>query len=159
VTGPLATINVLPGTYSATSPSRAPGSTSSRGRTCAAIASSAPASCRPAASGSASRTPWGFAEATTLSDPEALSGNLFEGNVRGPYLTEGQTTVAIEALGDNFAGDPLFVNVAQAGNLRLRAGSAAVDRGDPAHTLPADQDGTVRPQGAGPDCGAFEALP
>ncbi len=102
---------------------------------------------------------WGFDEVTAQSDPEAIGTNLIHDNVAGAYHNEGTTTLGVGALGSNFAGDPLFVNAVQAGNLRLRPGSAAIDRADPARTLPADQDDVPRPQGAGPDCGAFEALP
>jgi hypothetical protein len=49
-----------------------------------------------------------------------------------------------------------FVNAA-AGDLHLRAGAAAVDRGDPTDAPAADADGRSRPRGAGPDAGAYES--
>ncbi len=51
--------------------------------------------------------------------------------------------------------DPKFVGGA-ADDLHLAAGSPAIDAADPAAIDPVDHDGTVRPQGAGRDLGAFE---
>jgi hypothetical protein len=50
---------------------------------------------------------------------------------------------------------PLLVDPA-ADNFRLKAGSPAIDRGNPASQLPIDLEGTARPQGSGRDSGAFE---
>jgi hypothetical protein len=49
-----------------------------------------------------------------------------------------------------------FVNAA-AGDFHLRAGAAAIDRGDPTSYPLTDSEGQARPQGAGPDAGADEA--
>ncbi|MCA9219226.1 MAG: right-handed parallel beta-helix repeat-containing protein, partial [Planctomycetales bacterium] len=60
-----------------------------------------------------------------------------------------QTSVATEL--NNLFVDP------SAGDFHLRAGSAAIDVGDPFHTAPTDIFGHARPSGAGIDIGAFEA--
>lgn len=51
--------------------------------------------------------------------------------------------------------NPQFVNAAN-GNFRLQAGSPAIDRGTPLPEVPTAIDGTLRPQGAAPDIGAYE---
>ncbi|MCL4813311.1 MAG: hypothetical protein KJ061_12525 [Vicinamibacteraceae bacterium] len=48
---------------------------------------------------------------------------------------------------------------AQANDYRLRAGSAAIDRAEPVGVATTDRRGVKRPQGAGPDVGAFEFCP
>jgi hypothetical protein len=58
-------------------------------------------------------------------------------------------------LGSNQSGNPLFVNVG-ARNLALQAGSPGVDSGDAALAVGPAYGGTSRPQGAGPDKGAYE---
>jgi Right handed beta helix region len=55
----------------------------------------------------------------------------------------------------NEHADPLFVD-GPGGDLHLQAGSPALDRGATIPGLTDDHDGTVRPQGAGVDIGAFE---
>jgi hypothetical protein len=57
--------------------------------------------------------------------------------------------------GTVITADPLFVD-RFTGNLRLRSGSPAVDVGLTAYSQATDHDGVARPQGAGPDIGAFE---
>lgn len=54
--------------------------------------------------------------------------------------------------------DPRLLNAA-AGDFHLALGSPAIDTADPAATESVDFDGTVRPQGAGRDKGAFEYKP
>jgi hypothetical protein len=102
---------------------------------------------------------WGIQEGHVSADPVngEVVNNLIEGNTQGAYQNEGTTTFTpAERLGDgNYSGDPRFVS-RQAGNLRLRADSAAIDRADAARSLADDQDGNPRPQGAAPDVGAFE---
>jgi hypothetical protein len=58
-------------------------------------------------------------------------------------------------LGANSTANPLFVNVG-ARNLRLQTGSPAIDAGDAAYMYSPAFDGVARPQGAGPDIGAYE---
>jgi hypothetical protein len=56
---------------------------------------------------------------------------------------------------NGFYGDPLFVDPAE-GDLALRAGSPAIDRGASIRAVKNDKAGTSRPQGAAYDIGAFE---
>jgi hypothetical protein len=58
----------------------------------------------------------------------------------------------------NVKVDPQLKNVG-AGDYHLTVASPALDLGNPASTNKVDFDGTVRPQGAGPDSGAFEFKP
>jgi len=55
----------------------------------------------------------------------------------------------------NILADPFFVDRA-AGNYHLQSTSPALDRGLPLYTLGTDLAGVGRPQGAGPDIGAYE---
>jgi hypothetical protein len=77
-------------------------------------------------------------------------------------LVDGYRDTEGELYGENAVqGDPLFVNL-QLGNLRLRPGSPAVDRGSPEGAPANDYDGRSRPQDgdgdgvAVADIGAFE---
>ena len=82
---------------------------------------------------------------------------------RGPSLV--QTAAGCTLAGDTAAVitgmDPLLGPLADNGGQTpthaLLAGSPAIDAGDAAGCLPADQRGVERPQGAGCDVGAFEA--
>jgi len=56
---------------------------------------------------------------------------------------------------DNTFADPLFVNLA-GHDYHLSTGSAAINRALLAYSLTWAMDGQVRPQGAGPDIGAYE---
>ncbi|MEO8549462.1 MAG: choice-of-anchor Q domain-containing protein [Kofleriaceae bacterium] len=65
-----------------------------------------------------------------------------------------QSTPIVDMTGLKLNQDPRFVNAG--GDLRLQGSSPAVDAADPTATLNVDLEGTVRPQGAAPDLGAFE---
>lgn len=74
-------------------------------------------------------------------------GCILEDNILHPQPNPPATNLDV---------DPMFIDVA-AGNFRVQPGSAAVDAaGTP--VIPTDHDfsGAIRPQGAGPDIGAFE---
>ena len=59
----------------------------------------------------------------------------------------------------NITGDPLFMDLAS-NDFRLKPGSPAIDAGNPVNTLTGrDFAGTLRPQGARSDIGAFEYVP
>jgi len=58
-------------------------------------------------------------------------------------------------LSANLTGNPLFVSDA-ARDYHLLSGSPAIDTGDSSLAWSPDFDGAARPQGAGPDIGAFE---
>jgi hypothetical protein len=53
-------------------------------------------------------------------------------------------------------GAPFYVN-APAGDFRLKAGSAAINRGDPTRYPSSDKAGAARPLGGAPDAGAYES--
>lgn len=83
------------------------------------------------------------------------TGNVAEQNLvwsNGPDA--GSVTAGLD-LQATIDADPLFVD-APAGNFALRAGSPALDVADPTYSQPTDFDGIARPQGDGPDLGAFE---
>lgn len=61
----------------------------------------------------------------------------------------------VDTSGGNTLADPRFVNYASR-NLHLQPGSPAVDQASSAWSETSDADGRSRPQGAGPDIGAFE---
>jgi hypothetical protein len=76
----------------------------------------------------------GFANGDGNVDPALSSGNSVSGNL---------------------SGDPRYVNHAGR-DLRLQAGSPAVNAGDADSTVSPAFDGVGRPLGAGPDLGAYE---
>jgi chitodextrinase len=77
--------------------------------------------------------------------------NLVYGNTSGPvWIDVGGLSVA-----DSINADPLFVN-RLGGNFRLLVGSRAVDTANSTYSTSRDFAGTARPQGSGPDIGAFE---
>ncbi|HKQ57079.1 MAG TPA: choice-of-anchor Q domain-containing protein [Candidatus Eisenbacteria bacterium] len=81
--------------------------------------------------------------------------NISHLNAYGNYSVSGSPAVAAD---HNLLGiDPLFVN-AVAGDLRLRAGSPAVDAGSPTGAPAVDFAGISRPQGAIFDIGAYELV-
>jgi hypothetical protein len=61
----------------------------------------------------------------------------------------------VDASGGNTLADPLFLNYAGR-DLHLQSGSTAIDQASSAWSETSDADGRGRPQGAGPDIGAFE---
>ena len=90
------------------------------------------------------------------SDHNAIAGPiLVDGNptsLASWSATTGNDTASIAT-----TADALFANPAT-GDLSLRAGSPAIDAGDPAGAPDVDVIGTPRPQGAGYDIGAYEAF-
>lgn len=83
------------------------------------------------------------------------TGNVAERNLLWGNGEDGADEEAGLALLATIEADPLFVDPA-AGNYALRAGSPALDQALPAYSQPTDFDGIARPQGEGPDLGAFE---
>ena len=110
---------------------------------------------------------YGFVEETALAEPTIMTANLFFGNALGHYVNEGNfapasvlnTALAIDNSSLNIDasvdGDPRFFSLA-AGNVRLTANSAAIDRANLATSPAVDQDNRARPRGNGADIGAFE---
>jgi hypothetical protein len=78
--------------------------------------------------------------------------NVVFGNAWGP--THGGCS-GLDYSGGNRTSDPLFANYGGR-NLRLNAGSPAIDYALPAYSPGDDHDGRQRPQGAAPDAGAYE---
>ncbi|MBV8761599.1 MAG: hypothetical protein JO257_30165 [Deltaproteobacteria bacterium] len=67
-------------------------------------------------------------------------------------------STALTGTGNILGADPKFVN-ASSNDFHLMMGSPAIDAADPAATITTDYDGTMRPQGARRDIGAFEYKP
>jgi len=63
---------------------------------------------------------------------------------------------ALAGAADNLASDPAYVMYPA--DLRLSSGSPCVDHGTPAGAPATDFSGTLRPQGAGFDIGAYELV-
>lgn len=84
-----------------------------------------------------------------------LSSQLYNEHV-SPSVTFSCIEGGYEGLG-NTSEDPLFVDVAQ-NDLRLQAGSPCIDTGTAINAPDLDIEGTIRPQGAGFDMGAYERL-
>jgi len=77
--------------------------------------------------------------------------NLMYGNIRGPIWIDGGGLIELESLYQ----DPMFVDRA-GGDFHPRSGSPAIDTANPSMAVSMAFDGTARPQGAGPDRGAYE---
>jgi Right handed beta helix region/Protein of unknown function (DUF1565) len=90
-------------------------------------------------------TYWGGAMGTG----NVASTNVVWRNALGQLDGDGITYTA------NTIADPRFVDRVN-GNFHLRAGSPAVDTALIGYALPYDLNGTGRPQGLGPDIGAYE---
>ncbi len=101
-----------------------------------------------------------------------VAGNSGQQCMIAPY---GSGAVSLTSLGHNVIGDdscgapaggdltaadpvlgPLAANGGPTWTHALRTGSPAIDAADPDASPATDQRGTARPQGAGPDVGAFE---
>jgi hypothetical protein len=65
---------------------------------------------------------------------------------------------SLVGIGNQFGVDPLLVDPAS-GDFHLRSGSPSIDAADPTSSNTIDFDGTLRPQGARDDLGAFELKP
>jgi hypothetical protein len=88
----------------------------------------------------------------TLGTHNTFTNNLVFNNATNWYTSTPHT-------GDVVA-NPQFVNYIRTGggDYRLEKTSPAIDKGAPGSAPPIDLDGTPRPQGNGPDIGAFEFL-
>jgi parallel beta-helix repeat protein len=75
--------------------------------------------------------------------------NVLYGNSADYYLPQPLT------IDDTIDGDPLFVN-RTGGDYHLQAGSPAISAARTDYDYSPDRDGVTRPQGTGPDCGAYE---
>ncbi len=92
-----------------------------------------------------------------LVDPSGptQSSNLVWGNAVDYLVVGDEGGEPTTATPGDLAVDPMFVNAA-GGDFHLEAGSPAIDVGLASASSATDFDGGSRPQGAGPDLGAFE---
>lgn len=85
------------------------------------------------------------------------TGNFADHNVffqNGGGSLSGTNGADFDYSGGNLTADPLFAGYPE--DLHLQSASPAVDYGLPSAVISPDFDGTTRPQGAGPDAGAYE---
>jgi hypothetical protein len=95
---------------------------------------------------------WGIKHDSDCPTATVADHNLIWANGYDP-IEEGCS--GLDTSGGNVLADPRFVDL-DARNLHLGAGSAAFDKGLPNWALGVDFEGDARPQGAGPDIGAYE---
>jgi len=81
------------------------------------------------------------------------ASNSFQWNGASSNFTGWKTASGQDAA--SAVGDPLYVNLL-GNNLHLMVGSPAIDSADGTMAPPIDRDHTPRPQGIGPDRGAYE---
>ena len=100
----------------------------------------------------------GAQQGCPISGDVGSSGGIFSHNLwyyggsEGSADHCGSTDITANGIG---VEKTIFANYS-VGNLRLKRGSPAVGRGDPAHYPARDRAGVIRPQGKRPDIGAFE---
>ncbi len=83
------------------------------------------------------------------------TGNVAVNNLVFANAQEDEPEIEALTVRDVLVGDPRFVDV-DADDYRLGPGSAAIDRALPEYSTAADFRGVSRPQGEGPDLGAYE---
>jgi len=96
-------------------------------------------------------TTFGIHRAQTPPDSCDIHGNVFHANPAGDV----ENGFPSGCVGANTSANPLFLKL-ETRDLHLLTGSPAIDIGDPVYQPPNDFDGVLRPQGAGPDVGAYE---
>ena len=86
-------------------------------------------------------------------------GSAGSGNIAANNLVWGNSAGGLTGSGisyqSNTSADPLFAD-RSARNFHLQSGSPAIDRAQADYAVGTDFDHVARPQGAGPDQGAFE---